>query len=116
MDMKQLLQLMESANNQPIEDQPENELQDDESPLSENMDPEIVYEFQEAMETIMEQAEHAFSMLPRGIIQDRARSYWYGHIMSAVGSESYFGGSSTTMQDTLEELQDEIDGQDQEEW
>lgn len=87
----------------------------DGQPLRETLDPEIVYEFQEAMETIMEQAEHAFSMLPSGIIQDRARSYWYGHIMSAVGSESYGGGSSTSMQDTLAELQAEIDVEDQEE-
>ena len=47
-----------------------------------------------------------------GAIQ-RARSYWYPHILQALGAESeYMGGSMHSMADTVEEL--ENDGVDDE--
>ena len=84
------------------EDQWEESVETD-RPLSEDQD--VVMEFEETIEQIAELTQHALDMLPRGIIRDRARSYWYGHIMSALGSDEYGSGSATTMRDTWEELQ-----------
>ena len=40
-----------------------------------------------------------------GMTGERAQRYWFGHIVSAIGSnQEYAGGSATTMQNTLEEI------------
>jgi hypothetical protein len=40
-----------------------------------------------------------------GMTGERAKRYWFGHIISAIGSnQEYAGGSAATMQNTLEEL------------
>lgn len=63
-------------------------------------------ELEAIQEQIMELTEQALSLLD-GIDQTRARSYWYGHIMSAVGSDSYFSGSATSMRDSIDALREE---------
>lgn len=67
----------------------------------------IASELEEIAEQIEELTSQAVSILPSGsIIKERATSYWYGHIMQALGSESYGRTFSTTIRDTIEELRD----------
>lgn len=40
-------------------------------------------------------------------IARRAQSYWFGHILGAVGSDEYPSGSATNMRETAQELLDD---------
>ncbi len=67
---------------------------------------EIAADLEQIAEEIMELCRQAYDMLPPGDAKNRARSYWYGHIMSAIGSDDYPSGSATSMMDTVRELQE----------
>ena len=49
-------------------------------------------------EDIMEMVGQAFDLIENSGTRERARSYWYGSIMSALGSDEYFGQSMHSMQ------------------
>lgn len=70
---------------------------------------DIVVGLEEVKEQMMDLAEHALSLIPEGVgeggqARARAESYWHGHIMAALGNESY-GGSMHSLQDTINEIQ-----------
>ena len=58
--------------------------------------------FEEIREQIADLAEEAVDILPADE-QDRARGYWYAHIMGALGGDynSYLGGSFIDMESSL---------------
>lgn len=59
--------------------------------------------FEEIMRQIQDLAGEAHDMLPVNA-RERARSYWYAHIMGAVDENSgYLGGSMIKMSDSLDE-------------
>ena len=67
----------------------------------------IAMELEEIAEQIEMLTDQALSILPNGsTIKERARVYWYGHIMQALGSDSYGRSFSTSLRDTIEEVQD----------
>ena len=48
--------------------------------------------------------------------RERARSYWYGHILIALGGDhGYMGRSMCSMADTAEELMEEEEPEEEEE-
>ena len=80
----------------------------------------------EAGERILEISEEIRDLLQEamGLISDngtdfdyhRARSYWYGHILIALGGDhGYMGRSMCSMADTAEELMAEEPGEEGEE-
>ena len=61
--------------------------------------------FEEIIYEIGELVEEAISLLPDSRIVDRAKSYWYAHIKTALSDDHEFiGRSMCNMQDTLEEF------------
>lgn len=62
-------------------------------------------EFEDIITQIEELTNAALQMTPSNE-QQRARSYWYGHIMTAIGSEMY-GRSMYSMRDTLASFENE---------
>lgn len=48
----------------------------------------------------------ALRILPRkGMIRDRAKTYWYAHMLMCMDKEhDYVGGCMCTMQDTIDEM------------
>jgi hypothetical protein len=78
----------------------------------------------EAAERIMEIAEEIRELLQEAMelagkdemVYNRARSYWYPHILTSLGGDhGYLGGSMCSMEDTareLEEAGDEDEGCD----
>ena len=65
------------------------------------------YRFEEIKEQIKELLEEAFDLVPDHA-RDRAESYWYAHISMALDEDhGYIGGSMCSMQDTIEEWEDE---------
>lgn len=61
--------------------------------------------FNEIMAEIKELAHEAYRMIPNGIEKERARSYWFPHILGAVDTDNdYLGGSMFTMQNTYDAL------------
>lgn len=64
--------------------------------------------FEEIIGEIGELVEEAISLLPDSrIVVDRAKSYWYAHIKTALDDDHEFMSKSTcNMYDTLEELRD----------
>jgi len=84
-----------------------------ESPESMNQVYEVSDRLEEIQAEIGDLANEAFQMLrslPReewGREVESARSYWYGHIMSALGGEvggDYARGQQDTIQDTINAL------------
>jgi hypothetical protein len=80
----------------------------------------------EAAERIMEIAEEIRELLQEAmdlvreegsdIARERARSYWYPHILVALGGDhGYMGGSMCSMEDTARELEGAYDEADEEE-
>ena len=75
--------------------------------------------FEEIIGEIGELVEEAISLLPDSdvyrnggypVLVDKAKSYWYGHIKTALDDDHEFiGRSMCNMQDTLEEWRD-LDG------
>ena len=62
-------------------------------------------ELRDIQEQMMDMCRQALQLVRQGGGHyERARSYWYGHIMSALGSDEYPRGGSPTMEDSIEEL------------
>ena len=67
------------------------------------------YRFEEIKEQIKELLEEAIELVPDHA-RDRADSYWYAHISMALDEDhGYMGGSMCSMQDTIEEWNEEDD-------
>tara|TARA_S200000501_G_scaffold321758_1_gene317352 strand:- start:297 stop:524 length:228 start_codon:yes stop_codon:yes gene_type:complete len=65
------------------------------------------YRFEEIKEQIKELLEEAIDLVPDHA-RARAESYWYPHISMALDEDhGYIGGSMCSMQDTIEEWEDE---------
>ncbi|MBC8555205.1 MAG: hypothetical protein H8D23_36795 [Candidatus Brocadiales bacterium] len=62
-------------------------------------------ELQNIQEQMMDLCRHALDLVGPDS-RDRARSYWYGHIMGMLGSEEYTE-RSYTMQDSIDELMEQ---------
>ena len=63
---------------------------------------------QEIKNEISELLFEAKQLLPKGIVGDRAKSYWLPHMQMALdNSHDYLGGSMCTMQETIDEMEDE---------
>lgn len=70
--------------------------------------------FEEIMEEIKSLVEEAYRGLPNRFEKDRAKAYWYGHIMTAVDKNNDFiGGSMATMEDSLNSFCDEDDEEEE---
>jgi hypothetical protein len=69
--------------------------------------------FEEIMGEIAELADEAVSLVPDHE-QDRAKGYWYAHIMGALGGDynHYLGGSVVDMSSSLRSFDDE----DEDDW
>jgi len=62
----------------------------------------------EIKEQMLELLDEAKDLLPEGMTKERARCYWYAHIKTALLKEhEYLGGSLVTMDDTINELEEE---------
>jgi hypothetical protein len=77
----------------------------------------------EAAERIMEIAEEIRELLQEAIdlageddmVYNRARSYWYPHILIALGGDhGYLGGSMCSMEDTARELEESCEEEGEE--
>ena len=65
------------------------------------------YRFEEIIGEIKELLEEALDLVPEGMARSRAESYWYGNMIVNVNEDhGYMGGSMCSMQDTLEEFDD----------
>ena len=66
--------------------------------------------FEEIIDEIKELLEEAIDLVPEGVARSRAESYWYAHMIVNVSEDhEYMGGSMHSMQDTLEEFDDDED-------
>ena len=64
--------------------------------------------FEEIMVEIKELLDEALELVPEGFARSRAQSYWYGNmIVNVTDDHDYMGGSMCSMQDTLEEFDEE---------
>ena len=71
------------------------------------------YRFEEIKEQIKELLDEAFDLVP-DYARSRAESYWYSHIAMALDEDhGYLGSSMCSMQDTLEEFDEEEDSSSQ---
>ena len=67
------------------------------------------YRFEEIKTQIKELLEEAFELVPEHA-RAQAESYWYSQITVALDDDhGYLGGSMCSMQDTLEEFDEEED-------
>ncbi len=77
---------------------------------------EITEEIRELVQEAMDLVRQEGTSLDR----ERARSYWYAHILMNLGGDhGYLGGSMCSMEDTARELEegtdeDEDEGEDEE--
>ena len=68
------------------------------------------YRFEEIIGEIKELLEEAFNLVPEGSARARAKSYWYGNMIVNVDEDhGFMGGSMCSMQDSLEEFDEEED-------
>ena len=64
--------------------------------------------FEEIIGEIQELLNEALDLVPEGYARSRAESYWYAHmIVNVTEDHGYMGGSMCSMQDTLEEFDEE---------
>ena len=74
---------------------------------------EIVDELGEIQTQILELVEQARALLRRNELQGalmRAESYWIAHVTTAVSNNhGYLGGSTVSLQDTIDEIKDAED-------
>ena len=64
--------------------------------------------FEEIIGEIKELLEEAIDLVPEGLSRARAKSYWYANmIINVTEDHEYMGSSMCSMQDTLEEFDDE---------
>jgi hypothetical protein len=72
---------------------------------------EITEEIRELLQEAMDLVREEGTTLDR----ERARGYWYGHILIALGGDhGYMGRSMCSMTDTAEELMAEEEGEEDE--
>ena len=70
--------------------------------------PEDKNRFEEIIGEIRELLDEALDLVPEGFARSRAESYWYGNmIVNVTDDHGYMGGSMCSMQDTLEEFDEE---------
>jgi hypothetical protein len=70
--------------------------------------------FDEIKDQIKELLDEAIDLVPDGGVKERARSYWYSQIVTALDDDhEYMGGSMCTMEDTLNEFDEEEDYDDE---
>lgn len=81
------------------------------------MDNERLERLVEIKDEMLELLNETRRLLQGTSEEDRARSYWWAHIRMAIDNDhGYLGGSMVTIQDTIEELENEVNGnQDEEE-
>ena len=66
------------------------------------------YRFEEIIGEIKELLEEAIDLVPEGLSRARAKSYWYANmIINVTEDHEYMGSSMCSMQDTLEEFDDD---------
>ena len=66
--------------------------------------------FEEIIGEIKELLEEAIDLVPEGMAHSRAESYWYGNMIVNVNDDhGYMGRSMCSMQDTLEEFDEEVE-------
>ena len=71
--------------------------------------------FEEIKVQIKELLDEALDLVPDGGVKERARAYWYPQIIVALDSNhEYMGGSMCSMEDTLNEFNEEEDYDDEE--
>jgi len=74
---------------------------------------EIVDELGEIQSQILELVEQARTLLRRNELQGalmRAESYWIAHVTTAISNNhGYLGGSTVSLQDTIDEIKDAED-------
>ena len=69
---------------------------------------EIKERLNEIKEQMLELLAEAKDLIPEGMTKERAKCYWYAHIKTALLKEhEYLGGSLITMDDTINELDEE---------
>ena len=69
--------------------------------------------FEEIIGEISELLEEAIDLVPQGMPLSRAKAYWYAHMIVNVSEDhDYMSSSMHSMQDTLEEFDDEDDYDD----
>lgn len=74
---------------------------EDADPLDNDLSEQLI-DIKEAIKFL---ADKAYEMLPEGITKERAKHYWYAHIVTALDDDNmYYGRSMCQMQDTIEEL------------
>ena len=77
---------------------------------------EIVDELGEIQTQILELVEQARALLRRNELQGalmRAESYWIAHVTTAISNNhGYLGGSTVSLQDTIDEIKDGEDDED----
>jgi hypothetical protein len=59
---------------------------------------------QEAMEIVRGTSEY-----------ERARAYWYGHLVMSLDDDHMYVGHNTNMEDTIEALRSQVEDEDEEE-
>ena len=71
-------------------------------------------EIKEKIKELVNEAEELIS--ENDYVSSRAKSYWIPHLLMALDNDhNYVGGSMCTMQDTIDELEeDDIDEEDYE--
>lgn len=68
--------------------------------------------FEQIMYEIRDLAEEAFEILPDSL-RDDAESHWYSSIITAINNNhDFLGGCSTTMEDSLENLEESQENDD----
>jgi hypothetical protein len=71
---------------------------------------ETIERLNEIKEQMLELLEEAKDLLPEGMTKERAKSYWYAHIKTAILKEHEFlGGSLVTIDDTISELEEDFE-------
>jgi hypothetical protein len=80
-----------------------------ESVLHEEDAAEVAVELEELRDQMRMLVDEAMSIIPRdSATYERARSYWYPHILQALGGENeYMGSSMHSIQDSIDELAEE---------
>jgi len=74
---------------------------------AELLDSEVSEQLVDIKEAIKFLAEKAMGIIPPGMSKERARAYWYAHIVTSLDKDNdFFGNNACQMQDTIEELQE----------
>ena len=73
------------------------------------IDEEDLRRLKEIRDEMWDLAEEALELIPRGGARDRAKGYWYAHILGALNKDEsgFMGGSMVDMTETINELEGE---------